>query len=59
MTKPTSPPSQPSPGIINAINSHNAGRDAERLAMKYAKMAQNASSGSGRRKGPRAEPNSR
>ena len=35
-------PSQPSPGIIDAICSHNADRDAERLAMKYAKMAQNA-----------------
>ncbi|MDB5990818.1 MAG: hypothetical protein JWQ10_2221 [Herbaspirillum sp.] len=38
----TKPPSQPSSGIIDAINSHNAGRDAERLAMKYAKMTQNA-----------------
>jgi uncharacterized protein (DUF2252 family) len=36
------PPSLPSPSIIDAIVSHNAGRDAERLAMKYAKMAQNA-----------------
>ena len=34
--------SQHSPGIIDAICSHNAGRDAERLAMKYAKMAQNS-----------------
>jgi uncharacterized protein (DUF2252 family) len=30
-----------SPGIADAISSHNAGRDPERLAMKYAKMAQN------------------
>jgi len=29
-----------SPGIADAISSHNAGRDPERLAMKYAKMAQ-------------------
>lgn len=34
--------SQHSSGIIDAIDSHNAGRDAERLAMKYAKMAQNS-----------------
>ena len=30
-----------SPSIFDAISSHNAGRDPERLAMKYAKMAQN------------------
>jgi uncharacterized protein (DUF2252 family) len=42
MTKRPSQPSQPTPGIIDAIYSHNAGRDAERLAMKYAKMEQNA-----------------
>src|ERR1700731_2951028 len=35
-------PSQQSAGIIDAIRSNNAGRDAELLAMKYAKMAQNA-----------------
>jgi uncharacterized protein (DUF2252 family) len=29
-----------SPSIFDAISSHNAGRDPERLAMKYAKMAQ-------------------
>jgi len=34
--------SQHSPGIIDAIQHNNAGRDPERLAMKYAKMAQNS-----------------
>lgn len=34
--------SEHSSAIIDAIESFNAGRDAERLAMKYAKMAQNA-----------------
>ena len=33
-------PSQRSFGIIDAIFSNNAGRDPERLALKYAKMAQ-------------------
>ena len=33
-------PSQSSSKIISAIISNNAGRDPERLAMKYAKMAQ-------------------
>jgi len=30
----------PSTGILEAISNNNAGRDPERLAMKYAKMAQ-------------------
>jgi len=34
-------PSQRSSDIIDAIFSNNAGRDPERLALKYAKMAQN------------------
>jgi len=34
-------PSQDSSNIIEAIISNNAGRDSERLSMKYAKMAQN------------------
>lgn len=33
---------EPSHDIIDALGSHNAGRDAELLAMKYAKMAQNS-----------------
>ncbi|MDE2309215.1 MAG: DUF2252 domain-containing protein [Betaproteobacteria bacterium] len=33
-------PSQRSSGVIDAIFSNNAGRDSERLALKYAKMAQ-------------------
>lgn len=31
----------PATGILEAISNNNAGRDPERLAMKYAKMAQN------------------
>jgi uncharacterized protein (DUF2252 family) len=34
-------PSQHSASVADAISRHNAGRDPERLAMKYAKMAQN------------------
>ena len=38
----TKQPAPHFPDVIAAINKHNAGRDAELLAMKYAKMAQNA-----------------
>ena len=35
------PPPQSASSVIDAISSHNAGRDPDRLAMKYAKMALN------------------